>query len=52
VVFEKYGETLYLDKVLLDGDTSGVMVLSTKAEKAAEENARLTEERSITARGL
>jgi hypothetical protein len=52
VVFEKYGETLYLDKVLLDGDTSGAMVLPTKAEKVAEENARLTEERSITAHGL
>jgi hypothetical protein len=52
VVFEKYGENLYLDKVLLDGDTSGAMVLPTKAEKAAEQNARVAEQRSITANGL
>jgi hypothetical protein len=52
VVFERYGETLYLDKVLLSGDTSGAMVLPTKAEKTAEENARVTEQRTVTASGL
>jgi hypothetical protein len=52
VVFEKYGETIYLDKVLIDGDTSGVMALPTKAEKRAEGNASVTEQISITAGGL
>jgi hypothetical protein len=52
VVFEKYGETLYLDKVLIDGDTSGVMALPTKAEKRAEGNASVTEQISVTASGL
>jgi hypothetical protein len=51
VVFEKYGDTLYLDKVLIDGNTSGVMVLPTKAEKRAEESASIAEQRSITASG-
>jgi hypothetical protein len=51
VVFEKYGDTLYLDKVLIDGDTSGVLVAPTKAEKKAEENASVAEQRSIVASG-
>jgi hypothetical protein len=52
VVFDKYGDNLYLDKVLVAGDASGSMVLPTKAEKTAEEHASVTEQRSITARGL
>lgn len=51
IVFEKYGDTLYLDKVLIGGDTSGIMVLPTKAEKKAEEQAGVAEQRSITASG-
>lgn len=51
VVFDKYGDTLFLDKVLLSGDTSGVMVLPTKAEKRAEESASVPEQRSIAASG-
>jgi hypothetical protein len=35
VVFDRYGDTLYFDKGLSDGDTSGVMVLPTKAEENA-----------------
>lgn len=51
VIFEKYGDILYLNRVSLEGDTSGVIVLPTKAEKRAEESASVVEERSITARG-
>jgi hypothetical protein len=51
VTFEKYGDTLYLNRVLLDGDTSGIAAESTKAEKKAKETASVVEERSITAAG-
>ncbi len=33
VVFEKYGDTLFLDKVLIDGDTSGVMSYLLKPKR-------------------
>lgn len=52
VVLDRYGDTLYLDKALSDGDTSGVMVLPTKAEKKAEENASIAEERSTCQRPI
>ena len=52
VVFEKYGDSLYLDEVSVEGYSSGVKVVPTKAEKKAEESASITEQRSITARGL
>jgi hypothetical protein len=51
VVFEKFGDILYLDEVSIEGDTSGVMALPTKAEKRAEENASVVEQRTITASG-
>jgi hypothetical protein len=51
VTFEKYGDTLYLNRVLLDGDPSGIVVEATKAEKKAKETASAVEERSITAAG-
>jgi hypothetical protein len=49
VIFEKYGDTLYFNRVLLKGDTGGIVAESTKAEKKAKETASLLEERSITA---
>jgi hypothetical protein len=51
VIFEEFGNNLYLDRVLLEGDTSGVMVLPTKTEKIAEESASVVEQRSISASG-
>jgi hypothetical protein len=51
VIFEEYGDNLYLDRVLLEGDTSGVAVLRTKAEKRAEEIASVVGQRSISASG-
>jgi hypothetical protein len=51
VIFEKYGDTLYFNRVLLDGDTYGIVAEHTKAEKKAEQMASVAEERSITASG-
>jgi hypothetical protein len=51
VIFEEYGDNLYLDRVLLEGDTSGVAVLPTKAEKRVEESASVVGQRSISASG-
>jgi hypothetical protein len=51
VTFEKYGDTLYLNRVLLEGDTYGIEAESTKAEKKAKETASVVEERSITVAG-
>jgi hypothetical protein len=51
VVFEKYGNTLYFDRVLLQGDTYGIAAESTKAEKRAEERASVVEERSVAVAG-
>lgn len=52
VIFEKYGNTLYFNRVSLQGSTSGVAAVPTKAEKKAEETASVIEERSIVAYGL
>jgi hypothetical protein len=51
IVFEKYGNTLYFNRVLLQGDTYGIVADSTKGEKKAEETASVVEERSIAASG-
>jgi hypothetical protein len=51
VIFEQYGDNLYLDRVLLEGQTSGAMVLPSKAEKSAEESASAVGRRSISASG-
>jgi hypothetical protein len=51
VIFEEYGDNLYFDRGLLEGDTSGVAVLPTKAEKRAEESASVVGQRSISASG-
>jgi hypothetical protein len=51
VVFEKYGDTLYFDRVLLQGDTYGIDAQSTKAEKKAKETASVVEEQSVAVAG-
>ncbi len=51
IVFEKYGDTLYFNRVLLEGDSYGIVATSTKAEKKAEQVASNAEERSVTAAG-
>jgi hypothetical protein len=51
IVFEKYGDTLYFDRVLLQGDTYGIIAERTKGEKKAEQVATNVEERSVTASG-
>jgi hypothetical protein len=51
IIFEKYGDTLYFNRVLLDGDPYGIVADSTKAEKKAEQMASVAEERSITIAG-
>jgi hypothetical protein len=51
VVFEKYGDSLYFDRVILQGDTNGILADTTKAEKKVEERASAVEERSISAVG-
>ena len=52
ILFEKYGNTLYFDRLLLQGDTYGIVADPTKAEKKAEETATVVEERSVTASGI
>jgi hypothetical protein len=51
VTFEKYGDTLYFNRVLLEGDSFGIAAESTKAEKKAKETASAVEEQSITVAG-
>jgi hypothetical protein len=51
IIFEKYGDALHFDRVSLEGFTSGVMAIPTKAEKQAEKVASVLEEQSIIAYG-
>jgi len=51
IIFEKYGDSFYFDRVLLSGDPHGIASEATKAEKRAEETARVAEERSVGAAG-
>jgi hypothetical protein len=51
VTFEKYGNTLYFNRVILEGDPHGIVALKSKAEKKAKETASVVEERSITVAG-
>jgi hypothetical protein len=51
ITFERYGDMLYFDRLLLQGDTYGIVADPIKAEKKAEEIATLGE-RSVTASGL
>jgi|ERR1700677_2525196 hypothetical protein len=51
VVFERYGDTLYFDRVILQGDPDGIAAESTKAEKKAKETASVVEERSVAVAG-
>jgi len=50
IVFEKYGDTVFLNRVLLAGDTTGVATIPSKAEKKAEETASVVEDHSVTAK--
>jgi hypothetical protein len=51
VTFEKYGDTVYFNQVILEGDPYGIVALKTKAEKKAKETASVVEQRSITVAG-
>jgi hypothetical protein len=51
VIFEKYGDDLHFDRVSIEGSTSGVTAIPTKAEKQAEKQASVVEERSVVAYG-
>lgn len=51
IVFEKYGDSLYFHRVVLQGDTYGILADTTKAERKAEERASAVEERSVSAAG-
>jgi hypothetical protein len=51
VIFEKYGDNLYSDRVLVDGSTTGVLAEPTHAEKKAEQHASIAEQYSVTASG-
>jgi hypothetical protein len=51
IIFERYRDALHFDRVSLEGFTSGVEAIPTKAEKQAEKTASVVEERSIVAYG-
>lgn len=51
IVFERDGNRLYFDRVLLQGESYGIAAEQTKAEKEAEQVASNVEERSVTASG-
>jgi hypothetical protein len=51
VVFQKYGDNLYLNKVIVEGYETGMVALKTKAEKKAALMATAVEERSVDAYG-
>ena len=51
VIFAKYGDNLYFDRVLVDGSVTGVLAERTKAEKQAEQHASIAEQYSVTASG-
>jgi hypothetical protein len=51
VIFEKYGDHLYFNRVIVEGEDTGMAALSTKAEKKAALMATAVEERSVVAYG-
>ncbi len=51
IIFEKYGDTLYFDRVLIQGDPYGITADATKAEKRAEQVASVAEGRSVAVAG-
>jgi hypothetical protein len=51
VVFQRYGGNLYLNKVIVEGEDTGLVALKTKAEKKAALMASAVEERSVAAYG-
>jgi hypothetical protein len=51
IVFERYGDHLYLNKVIVQGYETGMVALQTKAEKKAALMASAVEERSVVAYG-
>jgi hypothetical protein len=51
VVFQKYGDNLYLNRVIVQGYETGMVALKTKAEKKAALMATAVEERSVVAYG-
>src|ERR1700677_4103999 len=46
IIFEKYGDTVYFNRVDLRGDPYGIVADPTKAGRKAEERASVVEERS------
>jgi hypothetical protein len=51
IFFEKYGDAQHFDRVSLEGFTSGIEYIPTKAEKQAEKHASVVEERSVIVYG-
>jgi hypothetical protein len=51
VIFEKYGDNLYFNRVLVDGSVTGVLAEPTKTEKKAEQHASVAEQYSVTVAG-
>jgi hypothetical protein len=51
VVFQRYGDNLYLNRVIVQGYETGMVALQTKAEKKAAKMASVVEERSVVAYG-
>jgi hypothetical protein len=51
VIFEKYGDHLYFNRVIVEGEDNGMVALRTKAEKKAALMATAVEERSVVAYG-
>jgi hypothetical protein len=51
VVFQRYGDNLYFNRVIVQGYETGMVALKTKAEKKAALMATAVEERSVVAYG-
>jgi hypothetical protein len=51
VIFKKYGNDLYLNRVIVEGEDTGMVAVRTKAEKKAALMATAVEERSVVAYG-
>jgi hypothetical protein len=51
VIFQKYGENLYFNRVIVQGYDTGMVALRTKGEKKAAQMASAVEERSVAAYG-
>jgi hypothetical protein len=51
VIFKKYGDNMYLDRIVVNDSVNGLMTEPTRAEKKAEQHAGVAGQQSVTIAG-